>query len=194
MSFIDYQLYISHKIKYLWNYKMKFCIDGGWVSLTWKQRHETFYWDWRKKLIIDYVRVYFWSKWDSRPSHYENQENPANDGLSCTAIYACHDFSNSNIRRGLIYWQQNPLKANAKSFPTNTPEGGEKGARRLGMAVGWLMPCSFELLVNYDTVFFSHNKTTLASLSAVETINQTWPGCGPERFRGGVLPSALLRF
>jgi hypothetical protein len=62
------------------------------------------------------------------------------------------------------------------------------------MAVGWLMPCSFELLVNYDTVFFSHNKTTLASLSAVETINQTWPGCGPERFRGGFYPVPFSDF
>jgi hypothetical protein len=132
---------MSHEIKCLWNYKMKLCIKSGCfiqVSLTWKQRYETFHLDWRKKLIIDYVRVYFRSQSDSRPSHCENQENSANDGLSCTAIYACHDFSNSNIRRGLIYWQQNPLKANAKSFPMNTPEG----VRRLGMAVGWLTPYS----------------------------------------------------
>jgi hypothetical protein len=33
-------------------------------------------------------------------------------------------------------------------------------------------PCSLELLISHNTIFFSHNKTVLAGLSAAETNNQ----------------------
>jgi hypothetical protein len=36
-----------------------------------------------------------------------------------------------------------------------------------------LMPCSLELLISHDTMFFSHNKTVSADLSTVETISRT---------------------
>jgi hypothetical protein len=42
-------------------------------------------------------------------------------------------------------------------------------------------PCLLELLISPGTVFFSHNETTSADLSAAETINRTGLSLSPSK-------------